>query len=452
MLMLRVLATAGPLDLPLWSVGPFVLLLLAIAILPLLAEHFWHRNRNKLLVSALLAAPVAGYLIYLGPASTAALSHEIQQYASFIILLAALYTVSGGIVLQGDIPGRPLTNAAFLASGAVLANFIGTTGASILLIRAVLRINKQRQNTRHLPVFFIILVSNLGGLLTPLGDPPLFLGFLNGVDFFWTLSLWPQWLTANGAVLLIFLIWDTIAFRRETPEAIRREIRHFVPLRLKGLINLVFLAGILAAALFQSEKVAAPCRDWIRGFLPGCPELLLQKPWGEIVMLAMALLSLALTPSRLRHLNGFTWGPLLEVAILFAGIFVTMVPALHLLAAHGHEFGVTAPWQYFWLTGLLSSFLDNAPTYMVFATLAAGSPEAIGGLAGANPRLLEAISCGAVFMGANTYIGNGPNFMVKAIADEAGFRMPTFVGYLVYSSAILLPVFAVVTVVFFGIR
>src|SRR5438445_10238390 len=320
MLMLRVLATAGPLDLPLWSVGPFVLLLLAIAILPLLAEHFWHRNRNKLLVSALLAAPVAGYLIYLGPASTAALSHEIQQYASSIILLAAIYTVSGGIVLQGDIPGRPLTNAAFLASGAVLANFIGTTGASILLIRPVLRINKQRQNTRHLPVFFIILVSNLGGLLTPLGDPPLFLGFLNGVDFFWTLSLWPQWLTANGAVLLIFLIWHTIAFRRETPEAIRRETRHFAPLRLKGLINLVFLAGILAAALFQSEKVAAPCRDWIRGFLPGCPELLLQKPWGEIVMLAMALLSLALTPSRLRHLNGFTWGPLLEVAILFAGI------------------------------------------------------------------------------------------------------------------------------------
>jgi Na+/H+ antiporter NhaD/arsenite permease-like protein len=421
----------APLDLPVWTALPFVLLLLAIAVLPLVAGHFWHRNRNKALVAALLALPVAGYLIYLGPEtgqrSTHALVHELEQYLSFILLLACLYSVSGGIVLQGDIAARPLTNTGLLALGAVLANFIGTTGASMLLIRPVLRINRQRQRTGHVPLFFIFTVSNLGGLLTPLGDPPLFLGFLNGVDFFWTLALWPQWLVANGVVLTVFLVWDTLAYRREERQAVAADLRQIEPLRVRGLVNFLFLGGVLAAVVLQP---------------------VLPRYASEALMAAMGLLSLGLTPRDLRQANGFSWGPIVEVALLFAGIFVTMVPALALLRVHGPRFGVTEPWQYFWLTGSLSSFLDNAPTYLTFASMAAG-PHDFAWLSQQEPLLLAAISCGAVFMGANTYIGNGPNFMVKAIADEAGVRTPSFFGYMAYSGLILLPVFVLITWLFF---
>jgi Na+/H+ antiporter NhaD/arsenite permease-like protein len=434
-------AGAAPLNVPPWSVAPFVLLLLAIAVLPVAAPHWWHRNRNKALLAALFALPTAGYLVYLQVATAQpavnALAQELGKYASFILLLGSLYTVSGGIVLRGDLRATPLTNAAFLALGAALANLIGTTGASVLLIRPVLRINREREHTRHLPVFFIFTVANLGGLLTPLGDPPLFLGFLNGVPFTWTLSLWPQWLVANGAVLAVFLVWDTLAYRRESAKALAHDRQEVTPLRVEGLINVPLLAGILGAVLLQ-------------GVLPG--------EWGEVaggvLMLALAGLSLALTPRGLRAANAFTWGPILEVAILFAGIFVTMVPALALLEAHGHALGLARPWQYFWLTGGLSAFLDNAPTYLTFATLAAGSEDflllardQVPGLDG--PLVLKAISCGAVFMGAVSYIGNGPNFMVKAIADEAGLRTPSFFGYLAYSAAVLLPLFVLVTVLFF---
>jgi Na+/H+ antiporter NhaD/arsenite permease-like protein len=439
------------LDLPLWAGVPFVLLLLAIALLPLLAGRFWERNRNKAAVAAGLALPVAAYLLYLGPGtgwqSTHALLHELGQYVSFIILLASLYTVSGGVVLRGDIRARPLTNAAFLALGAVLANVIGTTGASMLLIRPLLQINRQRRHTRHLPVFFIFLVSNLGGVLTPLGDPPLFLGFLNGVDFGWTLALWPQWLAANGLVLAVFLLWDTLAYRRESPAALARDAAEIEPVRVHGLVNLVFLAGILAAVLLQSEKVAGACAARLSALFP-CPSLTLSWPWGEALMAGMSLLSLAVTPRRLRKANGFGWGAITEVAVLFAGLFVTMVPALAWLRGNGPAFGVTEPWQYFWLTGGLSSVLDNAPTYLTFATLAAG-PHDFAWLARERPLLLQAISCGAVFMGANTYIGNGPNFMVKAIADDAGYRTPSFFGYLAYSGSVLLPVFVLITLFFF---
>jgi Na+/H+ antiporter NhaD/arsenite permease-like protein len=431
----------GPVDLPIWSVAPFVLLLLAIALLPLAAGRWWHHNRNRALVAGLFAAPVAAYLAYLQLAldqpTMPLLVHELQNYVSFIILLASLYTVSGGLLLRGDLEARPLTNAAFLAGGAVLTNLIGTTGASVLLIRPVVRINRQRRHTAHVPVFFIFLVSNLGGLLTPLGDPPLFLGFLNGVPFGWTLRLWPQWLVANGVVLGIFLAWDTVAHRRESPEALTRDAAEVTPLRLAGLINLVFLAGIMAGVLLQ-------------GLVPGPAGTL----GGDLVMVVMAALSMLLTPAGLREANGFTWGPILEVAILFAGIFVTMVPALELLAGHGSALGVSRPWEFFWLTGVLSGFLDNAPTYLTVGTLAAGSTDLsqlvhdqVPGLDG--PLVLAAISCGAVFMGALTYIGNGPNFMVKAIADEAGFRTPSFFGYLGYSCLILIPVFVLVTLLFF---
>jgi Na+/H+ antiporter NhaD/arsenite permease-like protein len=435
---MAILAAADqPLDLPVWSVGPFVLLLLAIAVLPLAAGPWWHHNRHKALVATAFALPAAAYLGYVqaatGQPALAALGHELGQYVSFIILLGSLYVVSGGIVLSGDIQARPLTNTAFLALGAALANLIGTTGASVLLIRPLLRINNERQNTRHLPVFFIFTVSNLGGLLTPLGDPPLFLGFLNGVPFTWTLTLWPAWLVVSGVVLVTFLIWDTIAYRRESPGAVARDVREVEPLRLRGLVNFLLLGGVIAAVLLQ-------------GTLP--------SPAGEILMLAMAVLSLLLTPRGLRQANAFTWEPIVEVAILFLAIFVTMVPPLALLGRHGRELGVSQPWQFFWLTGVLSAWLDNAPTYLTFATLAAGSTDfgllvrgEVAGLDG--PLVLKAISCGAVFLGALTYIGNGPNFMVKAIAEEAGYRTPSFFGYLGYSCVILMPVFVLVTVLFF---
>lgn len=454
------------LPVPPWTVVFFVMTLLAIAILPLVAEHVWHKNRNKALVVFVLAVPVVVFLLTIDdPAQaehlpfgidrimdrlpdavqgivqrqgTVALLHSLEEFFSFIVLLGSLYAVSGGIALRGDLRPGPLTNAVFLTTGAVLANFIGTTGASMLLIRPFLRTNQQRANIRHLPVFFIFMVSNVGGLLTPLGDPPLFLGFLRGIPFEWTLGLWPQWLVVNGLVLAIFLVWDSVAWWRETPEAKRRDVAAVQPLRVEGLVNVLFLAGIVACVLLKSPRVS--------GTLLGIADTGL---WAELGMIAMAGLSLLCTPRSARAANAFEWGPIVEVAVLFAGIFVTMVPALELLREHGKSFGLTQPWQYFWLTGILSAFLDNAPTYLVFATLAAGSPEEIGALATRSPLLLQAISCGAVFMGANTYIGNGPNFMVKAIADSAGFRTPSFFGYMLYSALILMPIFALVTWLFF---
>ena len=425
------------LDLPWWTILPFVLVLLAIAILPLVASHFWESNLRKAIVVAILAGPLAVYLLALGEEGAHALLHSIEEYASFIILLAALYTVAGGIALRGDLRGTPWNNTAFLALGALLANVIGTTGASILLIRPLLRINKPRQRVAHIPVFFIFVVSNLGGLLTPLGDPPLFLGFLKGVDFFWTLRLWPQWLTANGILIGVFLIWDSLLHAREPepdfPAKGQRE-----PLRVLGLINLVFLAGILVGVLAQSPAVAGAYA--------------LHKPWGEAIMVLMAVLSWFLTPRAAREANQFRWHAIIEVAVLFAGIFVAMVPALAILQLHGADLAerlnVTQPWQYFWLTGSLSSFLDNAPTYVTFATVAAQS-DRFDQLSAEKPLILAAISAGAVFMGANTYIGNGPNFMVKAIAEESGYPMPSFFGYMLYSGVILLPIFVLLTFLFF---
>jgi Na+/H+ antiporter NhaD/arsenite permease-like protein len=435
-----------PLQLPAWSVVPFVLLLLCIAVLPLAAGHFWHNDRNKAVVVLLLAVPVILYFVYLelatGQHTLSPLVHELGKYASFIILLGSLYTVAGGIVVRGDLKPTPLTNAALLGVGALLANLIGTTGASVLLIRPFLRINGGRKNTVHLPVFFIFLVSNLGGCLTPLGDPPLFMGYLNGVPFTWTLGLWPEYLCATGLVLAAFLVWDYLALRGEAPAPALPPQAPPEPVRLEGTINLVFLAGIIGAVLVESS--------WFPQTIDGLWELF----GGELVMLAMTALSLRFTPSVLREANGFTWAPITEVAILFAGIFVTMVPALQLLEAHGHELGLTRPWQFFWATGLLSSALDNAPTYLAFATLAAGSTEfnllvedRVPGLDG--PMVLRAISCGAVFMGALSYIGNGPNFMVKAIAERAGYRPPSFFGYTLYAGLILVPIYALVTVLLY---
>jgi Na+/H+ antiporter NhaD/arsenite permease-like protein len=419
-----------------WSVAPFVLLLLAIAVLPIVAPKWWHGNARKAVVSIGLAIPVTVYLGYLGgtnqPHALTALQHAVLEYLDFIVLLAALYTVAGGIAVQGQFRPTPIVNVSVLAVGAVLANIIGTTGASMLLIRPLLRINKVRQHRNHLPIFFIFVVSNLGGVLTPLGDPPLFLGFLNGVDFFWTMSLWPIWLFVNGLVLAVALIWDSIVYARE-PNRDHFPARHgsFV---VAGRINFLFLAGILAATLLQSTTVAGDYR--------------LERPWPTLLLATMLLLSWLLTARSVREHNHFSWDSIIEVAVLFIGIFVTMVPALAVLTAHRDELGLHEPWQFFWLTGVLSAWLDNAPTYLTIATLAAGGSN-LSDLSLQNPQILQAISAGAVFMGALTYIGNGPNFMVKSMAENMGYPMPTFFGYLLYSGLILMPIFALATWFFY---
>jgi len=442
------------------SIVPFAVLLLSIAILPLVTGHFWHKNSNKLIVALSLSAPVLAYLVFLGAPGVHGLSESLLEYVQFIALLASLYTVSGNIVLEGDLEPSPAVNVGLLALGAVLANFIGTTGASMLLIRPYLKINARRKFKGHLPVFFIFIVSNLGGLLTPLGDPPLFLGFLRGIDFFWTLGLWRHWIVGNGILLVIFAVWEATVFRKERVHGLEN-----VPgtgrLRLRGVHNFLFLAGILAVILSLSPdlcaKVGVPAPAELAARIVGAdPASLTPSLVAEIVrvllfvgpLFLLSVLSMTTTSAQLRNENDFSWGAIIEVAVLFVGIFITMVPALALLKVYGGELGIRTPATYFWATGILSSFLDNAPTYLTFATVAAeGQPFAT--LMTTKPLILQAISVSAVFMGANTYIGNGPNFMVKAIADEAGYDTPSFFGYMLYSGLILLPTFALVTYLFF---
>jgi len=415
-------------NIPLISGLPFVVLLLLIAILPLTANKFWDKNRNKAIVTAIVALPILIFLLFNFRAD---LTHSIEEYISFIILLASLFIISGGIVITGDLIATPRINTSFLAVGAIIANLIGTTGASMLFIRPLLRTNSERKFTGHIPVFFIFVVSNIGGCLTPLADPPLFLGYLRGVPFTWTISLLPEWLFANIIILAIFYLWDRRAYRKEAKADIARDMSDAAPLDISGKINIFFIAGVVLAVAFQ-----------------------IPAPYRELVMIAMSLLTLAFTKKELRILNRFTFHPINEVAIIFAGIFITMVPLLKMLHDSGASLGVTKPWHFFWATGLLSSFLDNAPTYLTFFSLAQSvtsiMPSGMVNLvAGIHPDLLRAISCGAVFMGANTYIGNGPNFMVKAIAEEQGVKIPHFFGYMAYSALILIPVFIVISLIFF---
>jgi Na+/H+ antiporter NhaD/arsenite permease-like protein len=410
-----------PTALPLYTVLPFVAMLLAIALFPLGLPHWWESNRSKLAVAAMLGAPVL--VLYLAR-QPGALVHMATDYVSFIILLTGLYVIAGGVRLTGDLEATPLVNAAFLATGTLLASLVGTTGASMLLIRPLLQTNRERARVTHTVVFFIFLVSNIGGMLTPLGDPPLFLGYLQGVPFAWTLRLWGPWLTMTAALLLLYYLWDSREHAHETKAALRRDRTRIEPLRIRGALNGVWLAGVVAAVAF------------------------LNAPVREIAILVLAGISLWRTPTAIRRANHFTAGPMVEVAVLFLGIFLTMIPALELLHLRGGELGVRQPWQFFWATGVLSSFLDNAPTYLTFLALAQslGLPAEVVGM----PHvILAAISVGAVAMGANTYIGNAPNFMVKAIAESAGVRMPSFFGYMAYSGAVLLPLFAIVTILFF---
>jgi Na+/H+ antiporter NhaD/arsenite permease-like protein len=451
-------AATGQVDigsvLPLWSVLPFAGILLSIALLPLWTPHFWHLHFPK--VSAFWALVFAlPFLFFYGGTALNAIGHiYIIDYIPFIILLWSLYTISGGIYVQGSLKGTPAVNVVLLLIGTLLASVIGTTGASMLLIRPVLRSNSWRKFKVHTIVFFIFLISNIGGALTPLGDPPLFLGFLHGVPFFWTLKVFPQMAFAAIILLVLYFIMDTYYYRKEDKSAI--QTTEAEPLRIHGAHNFIFLAGVVAGVLFSGLIKLSEVN--ILGIHQSIENLI-----KDTILIIMGLLSLYYTKREIRKSNEFGWGPILEVAYLFAGIFMTIIPALAILKAGENGAlaflikAVDTPAHYFWAAGSLSSFLDNAPTYLTFFSSAIGKfypgmpeAEAVARLIVEKVPYLVAISAGSVFMGANTYIGNAPNFMVKSIAEEAGVAMPSFFGYMFkYSIPILVLLFIITTFVFF---
>ncbi|MFN3820729.1 MAG: sodium:proton antiporter [bacterium] len=449
--------------LPLYTAIPFIGILLSIALLPLLAPIFWHHHYPKVafLWAIILAVPFL--IIYPAIASYEILHIIVSDYIPFIILLWGLFTVSGGILLRGTLVGTPLLNLKFLLLGTILASWMGTTGASMVLIRPVLRANHLRRYKVHTVIFFIFLVSNIGGSLTPLGDPPLFLGFLHGVPFFWTLNLFPHFLLMSASLLLIYFLLDIYLFRLENriPKEKMEDVKKY-PLRVEGVQNFLYLAGILASVIVSG--VWKPGWEFhFYGIHIGLQELV-----RDIGILAMGFLSLWTTHPKVRQDNDFTWAPIKEVGYLFLGIFITIIPLLMMLRAgvegamRGLIQAVKEPTHYFWITGALSSFLDNAPTYLTFYNTALGrlgmdEKEVHDILTGIveHPEhtifvtYLKAISIGAVFFGANTYIGNAPNFMVRSIAEASRVKMPSFFGYMLWSSAILIPLFILITLVFF---
>ncbi len=429
----------------LWAVLPFTGLLASIAILPLLegAAHWWERNLNKFYVAANLALITLVYLAFLHPSASLGLATHtllhtiVAEYIPFIILLFSLYTISGGIRIAGDLPAHPLTNLAFMSVGALLASFIGTTGAAMLLVRPLLETNRERKHVAHTMVFFIFIVCNCGGLLLPLGDPPLFLGYLNGVDFLWTLQLWKSWLFINGLLLAIYFVWDRwFAYPRETAKDVVKDETRVHALRFAGVWpNAPLLVGVILAVALLDPGKPFPGTSW--------------HPWfylREVAMLALALASLTIGPHHVRRANSFDYLAITEVAVLFVGIFISMRPALDLLRLRGAEFGLNSPAKYFWASGSLSSVLDNAPTYLVFFEAAQGETAknwgGVAQMAGVAVPLLVGVSLGSVTMGAMTYIGNGPNFMVKTIAEKSGVKMPSFFAYMLYSFTVLLPILA----------
>ena len=448
--------------LPIWSIIPFVGILLSIAIFPLVFDsHFLVHHGGKMSLAWALIFAIPYLAVFKGDAFHDILYIYLIDYIPFIVLLWGLFTVAGGILVRGTLRGTPIVNTFLLLIGTVIASWIGTTGASMLLIRPLIRANAYRKNKVHLIVFFIFLVSNIGGSLTPLGDPPLFLGFLHGVPFFWTTTaLFPHMLFISVILIALFFVIDTFMFKREggvVPDDGTNE-----PIRVEGLFNLVFLFGIIAAVLMSGTY------KWGEINILGV-HVKWQNIARDVLIVLMGLLSLKFTPvsGELRQTNEFSWEPIEEVAKVFAGIFITIIPALTILGVgekgvlSGLIVAIKEPMHYFWVTGVLSSFLDNAPTYLTFFNTALGKlqlteavvPQILSGQL-TDPqhlefvRLLTAISVGAVFMGANTYIGNAPNFMVKAIAEQSGIRMPSFFGYMLWSVVILVPLFVIVTFVF----
>ncbi len=451
-------AATGPVDigalLPLWSVLPFAGILLSIALMPLFVPHFWHRHFPKVAIFWALVFAVPFLIFYKGIALYSIGHIYIIDYIPFIILLWSLFTVSGGIYIKGSLKGTPAVNLTILLIGTLLASVIGTTGASMLLIRPILRSNSWRAYKVHTIVFFIFLVSNIGGSLTPLGDPPLFLGFLHGVPFFWTMHILPEMAFASVILLILYFILDSYYYRKESKTAAPDSEPE--PLSIEGSYNFIFLIGIIGAVLFSGSFKLGEVN--IFGIHQTTENLI-----KDAILILMGILSLVFTTAEVRKGNEFGWAPILEVAYLFAGIFMTIIPALAILKAGEHGAlaflikSVDTPAHYFWASGSLSSFLDNAPTYLTFFSSAIGKfypgmpeAEAVARLIVEKIPYLAAISAGAVFMGANTYIGNAPNFMVKSIAEEAGVAMPSFFGYMFkYSIPILVVLFIVMTFVFF---
>lgn len=427
-------------DLSPWWLTFFVVMLLCIAVLPLVAEKWWHHNINKTLVSAVLGLPV---MIVFFIKDTSAVLHTGQEYFSFIILLGALYVISGGIFVQTDMRATPMANTGFLALGSVLASFMGTTGAAMLLIRPLIATNKHRTKKVHTMIFFTFLVANIGGCLTPLGDPPLFMGYLKGVPFEWTFNLVAEWATVVSFLLLVYFVMDTVLYTREPTMALEVDKLVVRPTHVGGMgVNIPLLIGVVLSVAFLNEH-----------YLPEeLPFPLTPFPLRELVLIGLSVASWVLTHQGLRKANEFTFYPIIEVAALFAGIFATMIPAILILSARGAELGIQSPAGFFWATGVLSAFLDNTPTYVVFFSLAQGLGVPANGVevasTGVDKFILIGISLGAVFMGAMTYIGNAPNFMVKSIAANRGIKMPGFFGYMLWSVVILVPVFIGVTLIF----
>ena len=423
-----------------WSVIPFVLMLLSIAALPLIPQtkHHWEKLSTQLAVALALGLPVALWM-WIGGEHTTVL-HALWEYTQFIILLGALFTISGGIFLAGDLKATPRTNAGFLALGGIIASFIGTTGAAMLLIRPILNTNAQRTHRKHTVIFAIFIIANCGGLLTPLGDPPLFLGMLRGVPFTWTFNLFPMWLLVNALLLAVYFGIETRMYRSEPLPALMSDVRERQPLRVRGALNFAWLAVVVAAVAFL------PSID-LHAIETGHATAFQMIPWREVAMLLAAAASLTLGSKRARYTdNLFTWGPIGEVAALFIGIFLTMMPALKVLSAVAPRLPLNE-WTLFIFTGGLSAFLDNAPTYVTFFEMARtlpGEPR----VADVPELYLISVSLGGVFCGAITYIGNGPNFMVKAVAENNGVDMPSFVGYIVWAAKYLIPSLAAMMLVF----
>jgi len=481
------------------------MILLSIAIAPLVNPHFWEKNLWWISLFVFTVPMMSAIIVYLGPELKSMAFEKVEEYISFILLLTSLFVISGGIHISGTLNGNPTQNTIFLFTGGVIASIIGTTGASMLLIRPIIRANREREHKAHIIIFFIFIVSNIGGVLTPLGDPPLFLGYLQGVPFEWTMNLFPEWFFATGVLLIVFYFYDRkkydyerkhnglhepysyvdsigsvkkemdslldmlqvdqIQEKKKISLTLLRKVEESVafasaelekhlkkiaseakePIRFGGKLNFILLAGVVASIYFQGSLLKR---------LPG-----IWPAFGpqEASMILLTLISLKITPmhSNIRIENGFSFGPIKEVAFLFSAIFATMIPALYILEHQGAHMGITKGWQFFWSSGILSSFLDNAPTYLTF--LSVGKSLAVTNDLGftltdggnVNYTILKAISCGSVFMGANSYIGNGPNFMVKAIAESHNIKMPSFFGYMAYSGIILLSLFFVMTFIFF---
>ena len=442
-----------------WLCLPFAALLACIAAFPVVKPHWWEKHQPIVVALCALAFLIPfAVLSGVGSAAEIVLECIVNDYLTFIVLLFGLFCVAGNITLEGDLAGSPRVNVALLLFGTLLSSVVGTTGASMLMVRPMIKMNSWRRRKRHVMVFFIFLVSNIGGCLTPIGDPPLLMGFTRGVPFFWSLRLFPIMVFNTVVLLIVFYFLDKRAYRADIISGCKPDIsKPGTTVSIRGLHNLIFLGMIVAAVILSGTLPNLPIFQDASGHVLGIHifghvTLTVPAIIEVAIILVAALLSFKTTDISIRQSNHFTWSAIQEVAVLFIGIFITMQPALMLLKEYGASLGLETPFQMFWVTGTLSSFLDNTPTYLVFLTTACsmGFAEGVATSLGIIPvEMLTAISCGAVFMGANSYIGNAPNFMVKAISDENGVNMPSFFGYLLWSLGFLIPVFLLDSLLFF---